>query len=168
MSSKTRQNLQSDIKRSRRLELVQRSKTGNFGTNSSSSIQSYGTTAGSNEKRRKRPASATRNRRLHTYDEEDRTMLNSKGSPDQIVGGDVLILTRIGRRSYLFPVSARPSQHNGSAASTIRSVQEGRSRRHFEDELAITKPLSGEWIGKMCPKRWLGRRSSSKRQGSFC
>ena len=40
MASKTRQNLQEDIKRSRRLELVQSSKTGSF-ANSTHPIQSY-------------------------------------------------------------------------------------------------------------------------------
>ena len=149
MSSKTRQNLQSDIKRSRRLELVQRSKTGNFGTNSSSSIQSYGTTAGSNEKRRKRPASATRNRRLHTYDEEDRTMLNSDG------GSPVATKNHRRRRTYTYddeedevtysPVSARPQsaqrQRSINNSKRSRRPQSATLRRRFDNNEALARQI---------------------------
>ena len=79
MSSKTRQNLQADIKRSRRLELVQSSKTGNFPTNNTNSIQSYETnTSSSKRTRRRRPVSASRNRRINT-DQDNEGVLNSDG-----------------------------------------------------------------------------------------
>ena len=152
MSSKTRQNLQSDIKRSRRLELVQRSKTGNFSTNSSSSIQSYGTTAGSSGKRRKRPASATRNRRLHTYDEEDRTMLNSDG------GSPVATKNHRRRRTYTYddeedeatysPVSARPQsaqrQRGINNSKRSRRPQSATLRRRIGNNEALVRRMDRE------------------------
>ena len=96
-------------------------------------------------------------------------MLNSDGvAPWQpkIVGGDVLYLQD--RKTKLPSPQLAPghSQHNGSAVSTIPSVQEGHSRQHLEDVLIITV-LRGKSIGKMCPKRCLGRSKSGRGKGVF-